>query len=369
MRKLFYIAFLILGSHVCHSQSILEVKINTPESGKVILYNTKSQKIDTLQFSNGFFSFHDELESSTLFNLFLDGFNNERPMTIVLSSEKTVMSFDSLRVPIEGNTYSDLYPNQPHFVKDPNKNQAFYKFHKAWVNFSDSIVSLSSSDSEELFEKRKALYHSFLQTCDSLIQENKNDFISATIIQYLINNQLLQLETIQSFYDHLAQNVKDNFMGLKIGEYAGKAGRVQPGQAAPEFDFVDIKGKEFSLSKLKGKKVLLHFWSSTCGPCIKEAPDLIRLNEEFENQLITLNISLDTDKARWLKGIERAGIGEMNNSCDLNGFRGKIAQDYSINVVPAYYLIDEDGQILVKGSLNQVTEEIKKVRPNRVNGR
>lgn len=369
MRKLFYIAFLILVSHVCHSQSILEVKINTPESGKVILYNTKSQKMDTLQFSNGFFSFHYELESSTLFNLFLDGFNNERPMNVVLSSEKTVMSFDSLRVPIEGNTFSNLYPNQPQFIKDPNKNQAFYKFHKSWVNFSDSIVSLSSSDSEELLDKRKALYHSFLQTCDSLIQENKDEFISATIIQYLINNGLLQLGTIQSYYDHLAQNVKDSFMGLKIGEYAGKAGKLEPGKAAPGFDFVDIQGREYNLSNLKGKKVLLHFWSSTCGPCIKESPHLIRLNEEFKNQLTTINISLDTDKNRWLKGIERAGISEMNNYCDLNGFRGKIAQDYSINVVPAYYLIDEQGNILVKGSLNQITEVIKKARPNRVGGR
>lgn len=351
-------------SGLCHAQSVIEVSVKAPKSGRVFLYNTNKLNTDTLILSGGSFNFHENLESPTLFYLVIDGYNNTRPMNVVLSSEKTIIRFDSLKESHEGKGLAGLYPNQPDFIKDPNKNKAFYEFHKTWVNFSDSIMSLSSPDSNDLFEQRKALYHSFIQDCDSLIQENNDEFIAATIINYLINNRLLNLETIQSYYDYLAQNVKDSFMGLQIGEHAGKAGKLEPGKAAPAFNFVDIQGIEYSLSNLKGKKVLLHFWSSTCAPCIKEAPDLIRLDEEFKNELTTINISLDTNKDRWLKGIERAGISKMKNSCDLNGFRGKVAQDYSINVIPAYYLIDEQGNILVKGSLNQVSAVIKKAHPN-----
>ena len=44
------------------------------------------------------------------------------------------------------------------------------------------------------------------------------------------------------------------------------------GQKAPPVELKDISGKEFSLSTLKGKVVLLQFWASWCPPCIETSP-------------------------------------------------------------------------------------------------
>lgn len=68
---------------------------------------------------------------------------------------------------------------------------------------------------------------------------------------------------------------------------------------------------------------------------------------------------MDTDLNKWKKGIERAGLDKMKNICDFQGHNSKVVQDYAINVVPTYYLIDEDGNIMMKGSLNQMIEGIK----------
>jgi thiol-disulfide isomerase/thioredoxin len=339
------------------------VLFGSDKPGEVVLYNTVNQNIDTLVFSGNELTFYEDLDKPTLYLMFIAGINNRRPMNIVLSNKTTSVKFDSLKESVDGRKLADLYPNQPQFIEDPNKNRAFYGFHKEWVAFSDSIMSLSSSDSEELFEKRRSLYDSFVRDCEIIIEENKGEFIAATIIQYLINNNLLQLETIQSFYDYLAEPVKGSFMGLKIGEQAGKGGKLQAGYPAPEFDLLADDGQKYNLDNLKGKKVLLHFWSSTCAPCIKEAPELVELNNDYRDRLTVINVSLDTDQERWMKGIERAGVGEMINYSDLSGFKGKLAQDYAINVVPSYYLIDELGNIVMKGNLNLVRKEIFKSTP------
>ena len=198
MKKIFCLSVLIFVSLVCHSQSVLEVNFTSPKSGTVFLYNTKSLKTDTLRINDGSVVFSAALTEPTFYYMLVDGSNNSRPTNLVLSGEKTIIEFDSLKQSVNGKRIFDTYPNQPHFIKDPNRNEAFYTFQKSWMVFFDSIESLSTSDSEVSLEKRKALYHSFLESCDSLIYENRNEFISATIIQYLLNDNLLQLETIQT---------------------------------------------------------------------------------------------------------------------------------------------------------------------------
>jgi thiol-disulfide isomerase/thioredoxin len=362
MKNLILTTLLILFSLAFQSQSNLKIEFNDINTGRIFLKNTQKELSDTLLINNGSVTYDAMIPTPTLFYFIVDGYNNQRPLELVLSDQLTEMKFNTFKM-VDGNSINEAYPNSPVFGSDPNNNTSFYEFFYNWKDFYNTIQKLSENDSPEQMEKRKNTYHSFLLQIKEIIENNSDQYVSAIIIDFLLRNNLLQIETLQDYYNILNSTVKESYLGLKVGEKAGTAGRLRPGEPAPGFELTDAEGKNYNLLNLNGKNVLLHFWSSSCAPCIKEAPDLLKLSRNYADNLVVINISLDTDKVRWEKGIEKATIGDMINVCDLQGLNSLTAKTFDITFIPAYYLIDANGNISMKGTLEQVAKKIKNGMP------
>ncbi|GAA3743215.1 MULTISPECIES: TlpA disulfide reductase family protein [Flavobacterium] len=130
---------------------------------------------------------------------------------------------------------------------------------------------------------------------------------------------------------------------------------VDVGNIAPEIDLPDTKGEKIALSSLRGTLVLIDFWASWCGPCIKEQPLLIKLNNAYPDKLSIYGVSMDTKKPLWTGAIAKGKLPWTNVS-DLKYWQSPVVSDYMLQSVPLNFLIDKNGIILAKNIHGQALE-------------
>lgn len=333
---------------------ILRISLPDQEVRKAYLYNTESFNTDTIIIQNGVLKHSEEIHGTSVYHLMIEGVNDwSSPFIYVLSSEKTSLKFDELNPVREKKIKYYINRNQPVFVSDPNNNEVFSVFIDEWNTYLDSlqIIPPSNDQKDTVMVVKKDMYFSLMASSSTMITENKNRLVSAVIVNYLLNAGLLSLDKAQQFLKLISSEVKENTYAQNLIAEVG----FEPGEKAPFFAMPDINGKTYNLESSKGIKVLLHFWSATCGPCIKESPKLVDLQKKYSKKdLLVVNVSLDTQKEHWVTGIDKAGLGGMINLCDFKGFNSQIVNSYKIKLIPSYYLIDETGNVIIKGSLDRI---------------
>lgn len=136
------------------------------------------------------------------------------------------------------------------------------------------------------------------------------------------------------------------------------------GSMAPDITMNDVNDQPFSLSQLKGKYVLVDFWASWCGPCRGENPNIVAAYQKYKSKNFTvLGVSLDEDKAAWLKAIKDDQLTWKHIS-DLKGWGTAAVPLYGFDGIPYNVLIDPQGKIIATGLReNALQEFLEKTLP------
>ena len=126
-------------------------------------------------------------------------------------------------------------------------------------------------------------------------------------------------------------------------EEIAKTTLVKVGDAAPDFTVTMFDGSEVTLSKLKGKVVLVNFWATWCPPCREELTHVEKeIIEAFEGQeFVFLPISRGEKRETVEKFRKKMGYSfPMGLDPDQSIFN-KFASNY----IPRNFLIGKDGKI------------------------
>lgn len=116
---------------------------------------------------------------------------------------------------------------------------------------------------------------------------------------------------------------------------------IKEGVAAPDFTGELMDGTSITLSELQGKPVIINFWATWCGPCVKEMPAFERLKDDFGDKIGIIAVNCGDD-AETVKDF----VGE-------NGYTFPVVLDeeysismlYPTNSIPYTVVLDAEGKV------------------------
>ena len=131
----------------------------------------------------------------------------------------------------------------------------------------------------------------------------------------------------------------------------------QPQTLTPDGKVLTLKSV---VDNKANKYVLIDFWASWCGPCMREVPYLVDTYKKYHKKGFEIyGVSFDRAREPWLKAIEEKELDWVHVSA-VNYWDNKARHDYAVNSIPANFLVDcSTGKIIAKGLRGeQVAEKI-----------
>lgn len=107
-----------------------------------------------------------------------------------------------------------------------------------------------------------------------------------------------------------------------------------------------------SLEALRGKPVVLNFFASWCGPCIREMPALQAMSEHYKGRVNFVGVTFNDQRAAARQVLDKAGVAYPA------GFdpQSDIAYDYAVQKMPTTFFIGPDGKLIERkdGEISEV---------------
>jgi thiol-disulfide isomerase/thioredoxin len=133
----------------------------------------------------------------------------------------------------------------------------------------------------------------------------------------------------------------------------------------------DLDGQPWDFSQHRGRLVLLDFWGTWCGPCVRALPEVARLNSQYADRGLEV-IGIACEKVGPVEGARK--VRQKQSQIDGLNYRILMADEYGrcpvqsqfqIASYPTLVLLDSDGTILWRG--NDVSEAERQIRKRLIN--
>jgi peroxiredoxin len=130
---------------------------------------------------------------------------------------------------------------------------------------------------------------------------------------------------------------------LVSGREPKRKGLLAVGTDAPGWRLQDPRGRTHALSDYRGRLVLLDFWGTWCVPCLQTMPAVQSIHEKFKDRGVAVfGVTLGGDEA----GDPVAFMKNYGFTYNLLLKGDEISALYNVGVLPALYLVGDDGKII-----------------------
>jgi peroxiredoxin len=149
----------------------------------------------------------------------------------------------------------------------------------------------------------------------------------------------------------------DSLMELITGQPSDPAPHALVGKPAPQIELELLEGGHLNLESLRGEKiVILDFWATWCGPCVRAMPVIEKVAAKYADQgvaLYAVNLREEADDIKAF--IEENKLPEVKVALDKDG---KVGNAYLATAIPQTVIVGKDGKVqVVKVGLSANLEE------------
>ena len=206
------------------------------------------------------------------------------------------------------------------------------------------------SMTEERMDSLQKLYRPAYESLLNVQKEYIGQHLDEDVSVYLLSN--LGSETALEMLPKLGEKAKSGSMSalykameqaleeVKAREEAKK--KVSEGAEAPDFTLKDLQGNDLSLSSLRGKYVVLDFWGSWCGWCIKGIPDMKKYYAKYKDRMEILGIDCRDTEEKWKEAVKKYELPWLHVR---NAEESDVTVLYAIEGYPTKIVIDPQGKI------------------------
>jgi thiol-disulfide isomerase/thioredoxin len=178
---------------------------------------------------------------------------------------------------------------------------------------------------------------------DFVEQHPKSDDTPEAMLQVAIVEEFAgnEKEAVE-WYDEI---LKSNADGLVARKAQGALRRLKGVGKPLSLEGQTTNGKKFSLSQLRDRIVVLHYWATWSEPSKDDLKKLDKLMAEYGGKFLPVGINVDTDDAsmrEFLRG-NRLNWPQLHEE---GGLDSRLAVDLGILTVPTMILVDEKGDVV-----------------------
>lgn len=292
---------------------------------------------DTVVINNGKFLIEGQADSCDIYSFWLD--NEHASFQGFFFGEPGKITFE---------------------VKQNKTQQNGTKLNNIYQQTLDSLYAISDRmgelyqtadpSSEETMKKAEALNKEIQELIKTQVVANSDNQVGFFLL--ITNASMLQPEDIEVLINGLSENIKQHPIVQDIASSVQKMKMSAVGQPYLDFELKDTKGKSFKISDIIGKNkiTVLDFWSSWCGPCMMEMPEMVKIYNEFKGKGVEfIGISLDTDENAWKSAIKNKNMTWPQGAELTDWGNNQGAQLYNVEAIPFTVIVSKDGKILAKG--------------------
>jgi hypothetical protein len=359
---LLFAAALLAG---CSNENKITItgSLTSPMEGMVYLDQSevdRSAAVDSAEIKRGRFRFTREVTGPEFFQVRFPG--NEFVGLLVMPGEKINLEFGkkplAMNYTVAGSPGSEdiRFLDQQLLVTKTRLDSV----RSIYNSLTSEEIALRGTELEQAFvdivdTQRKFNIKFIIENISSMsaiqalyqrIDENTYVLYQPRDLQYLkiVSDSLSVRYPVSRHVRALKENVTTELNRMYIDRMATLASQLPGTNTKPELP--DINDRMISVSSLKGKYVLVSFWSTASPESMNELPVLRSIYNAYHSRGLEIyQVSLDTDIERW-KNVVRFEEIPWISVREADPERPVYSRMMNITSLPSNLLYDQEGNII-----------------------